>query len=83
MNLPQLRADWLRLLRKAWSIRLMLLIAALSSVELGMSVLTGNPPIDPKLFAALYAVVSLAAACARLFVQSGITPAAAQPGADQ
>lgn len=74
MNLPQLRADWHRLLFKAWSVRLMLLGALLSALELGMSVLTGNPPIDPTKFAALYALVSFTAAGARLFAQVGITP---------
>ena len=62
------------LLRHAWSIRLALVAAVLSGIEVALSVFTANPPIAAGTFAALSALVTIAAAVARLFAQRGVTP---------
>jgi len=70
----RLHDNWRALLRHAWSIRLALIAAVLSGAEVALSVFTSNPPIPEGTFAALSALVTVAAAVARLFAQSGVTP---------
>jgi len=73
----RLHDNWRALLRHAWSIRLALIAAVLSGIEVALSVFTSNPPIAAGTFAALSAVVTVAAAVARLFAQQAVTPEAA------
>lgn len=59
--------EWQWVLRRAWSMRLALLAALLSAAEVGVNILA--PSFPTGRFAALAAVVSLAAAVARLCAQ--------------
>lgn len=70
----RLNDNWRSLVRHAWSIRLALIAAVQSGIEVALSVFTSNPPIPEGTFAALSALVTIAAAVARLFAQSGVTP---------
>ena len=76
----QLRDDWVNLIKKTWSVRFSLLAALLGSVQLGMQALLENPPIDNKVFVALYILVSALAGYSRLVTQDGITPSSASGG---
>ena len=59
--------DWRTVLRKAWSIRLALIAAALGGLELALPYL--GDLIPPKLFLALSLVVTIGAAVARIVAQ--------------
>ncbi len=59
--------DWRRVLRRAWSIRLTLLSAALGGVELALPLFSDAVPRNT--FAALSVAVAVAAAGARLVAQ--------------
>ena len=72
----RLHENWRHLLKHAWSIRLALLAAVLSGAEVACSVFTSNPPIAAGTFAALSALVTIAAAIARLFAQQSISGSA-------
>ena len=67
--------NWRRVLKRAWSIRLMILAALLSGVE----VILGFPDIEQRLdwqpgfFAGLSALVTAGALIARLLAQNGVT----------
>ena len=67
--------NWRRVLKRAWSIRLMILAALLSGVE----VILGFPDIEqrldwqPGIFAGLSALVTAGALIARLLAQNGVT----------
>lgn len=69
----ELKADWRRVLRHAWSVRLMILAALLSGAEVAISVVTAFeiiPPFLPAgLFAALAGLVTVAAFVARVLAQ--------------
>jgi hypothetical protein len=71
----QLRDDWVNLIKKTWSVRFALLGSILAAIQLGMEALLQNPPIDTKVFIALYILVSALAGYSRLVTQEGITPA--------
>ena len=62
-----LHADWKSIIRKAWSIRLMLLAAVLSGAEVALPYLVDKFP--PGVFAAISAVVSAGAMLARVMLQ--------------
>lgn len=69
MNLHE---DWCWILKRAWSVRLMVLAAILSGLEVMLSVLSAYQvklPIAPGTFAALSGVVTIAAFVARFIVQ--------------
>lgn len=63
---------WRAVLRKAWSIRLMLLAALLSGVEVVLPLLEGVLPILPGIFAALSFVTVAAAFVARVVAQKDL-----------
>lgn len=65
--IPPLISDARRVLRRAWSIRLALLAALLSAIEIGLPYVL--PEWPPRVAGALAALVSLAAAVARLVAQ--------------
>ena len=62
--------DWKRLLRKAWSVRLMVLAAVLSGVEVALPFFSSTVP--PGAFAAASFVVVAAAFAARLVAQKSM-----------
>ncbi|MER5173951.1 lysozyme [Thioclava kandeliae] len=69
----KLLPDWREVLLRAWSIRLILLTAVLSGLEVVVSLLDADLlGMPPGAFAALAGVISIAATVARLVQQSGI-----------
>ena len=66
----QLAANWKTILRRAWSVRLMLLAALLSGAEFALPYLGDKVP--PGVFAALGFAVTAAALVARLVAQKGL-----------
>ena len=69
----KLVTEWREVLRRAWSIRLMLIAAALSGIEVALPLLDGLLPIPPGVFAGLSGLTVAAAFVARLVVQKGIS----------
>lgn len=67
----KLAGNWRELLRRAWSIRLMLLAAVLSGVEVALPFF--SEAIPRGLFAGLSAVVVGGAFVARLVAQKGLS----------
>lgn len=62
--------NWREVMRKAWSIKFMLLAGLLSGAEVVMSILEPSNTLPPGLFAALAGVVTSAALVARLLAQN-------------
>ncbi|MEI4485585.1 lysozyme [Frigidibacter sp. MR17.14] len=63
--------DWQAVLRHAWSIRLILLAALLSGLEVAVQMLPADAlGVEPGLFAALSGLVSAGALVARILVQA-------------
>lgn len=68
----RLRDDWRKVLRRAWSVRLMAVTVVLSGAEAIVSTATAfgvSFGIKPGLFSVLAGVVGMAAAVARLVAQ--------------
>ncbi|KAB2788117.1 hypothetical protein F9K97_03155 [Brucella anthropi] len=65
----QLVPDWRHVLRKAWSVRLILLAGLLTGVEVVLPLLGDAYPIPTGLFAILSLVVTMAAFVMRLVSQ--------------
>jgi hypothetical protein len=59
--------DWKHILRKAWSVRLMILAAALSGIEVALPFFAAEVPLGT--FALASAVVTAAALIARVVAQ--------------
>lgn len=68
----RLIADWRRVLRRAWSIRLMILAGILSGVEVALPLLDGLVPAPAGVFAGLSALTTTGAFVARLLAQKDI-----------
>lgn len=67
--------NWRTVLARAWSVRLTVLAAILSGLEVTFSLVTPELlGIQPGLFASLAGLASAAALVARLLVQPVITP---------
>jgi len=62
-----------RVLRKAWSIRLMIVAGILSGVEVALPFLEGWLPVPTGTFAALSGITTAFAFYARIVAQKGIT----------
>ena len=65
--------DWRQVLKRAWSVRLILTAGLLSGAEVALPLLP--LPIPPGLFAALSAFTTAAAFVARLLAQKDMTDA--------
>ncbi len=65
--------NWRRVLKHAWSIRLGLLSAALGAAEVGVNLLSSDPPIPRGTFVAIASAVSLASAVSRLVAQTAVS----------
>lgn len=80
-----LRNDWRDVLRKAWSVRWILVAGLLSGAEVAIAL--AQPFLEPQLprgtFSALAGAATAAALIARLLVQPDITPKEAQVNVDQ
>lgn len=61
--------DWKDVLRRAWSIRLMLVAGLLSGAEIALPLLEGVLPVPRGAFAALSGIATAAAFVARLMAQ--------------
>lgn len=66
----KLLPNWREVFRKAWSIKFMLLAAAMSGGEVVMQILQPSNSLPPGVFAALAGVVTSAALVARLLAQN-------------
>jgi hypothetical protein len=62
--------DWKRILKRAWSIRLMLLAGLFSGAEVALPLTVGYVDIPPGIFAAMSGLTTGAAFVARLLAQS-------------
>lgn len=61
-----------RVLRRAWSIRLMLLAGLLSGLEVALPLLDGYVNVPPRLFAVLSGITVAAAFVTRLLAQNNL-----------
>lgn len=68
-------SNWRSVLKRAWSVRLMLIAASLSGLEFALPYLDGYLPIPPRLFAALSGLTVAAAFVARFTAQKGVNDA--------
>ena len=64
--------DWKTILRHAWSVRLMIVAALLSGLEVALPLLQGFLPIRPGVFALLSGLVVAGAFVARIVAQKKI-----------
>jgi len=62
-------ANWRRVLRRAWSIRLLVIAGVLSGAEVALPIIDGVLPVPPGVFAALSGIITAAAFVARLTAQ--------------
>lgn len=65
----RLVANWRAVLQRAWSVRLMLLAAILSGIEVAIPFLDGVLPVEPGVFAALSGLAVTLAFVARFVAQ--------------
>lgn len=65
----RLRDDWRLILRRAWSVRLMVLAGVLSAAEMALPLFAGDMPRGA--FAALAALTITGAMIARIVAQRG------------
>ena len=65
----KLSADWKKIVKKAWSVRLLVIAGLLSGVEIILPLLVGSFP--KGVFAALSFVITAAAFVARIVAQKG------------
>lgn len=68
----KLASNWRDVLRYAWSVRLMLIAALLSGLEVAMPYLDGYVDIPPRLFALLSGLTVAVAFLARIVAQKGV-----------
>ncbi len=67
-GLNELHYDWKRILRQAWSVRLIALAAVLSGLEVALPFMLESSPIAPGVLAAISGVVTAAALIARIMI---------------
>jgi Trk-type K+ transport system membrane component len=65
----RLRRDWKKIVRHAWSVRLLALAGVLSGVETAVPFLQGYIPVSPGTFAILSALSTCAALISRVVAQ--------------
>ncbi len=76
MAKTRLVANWRAVLRYAWSVRLMLIAALASGIEVALPLLDGVLPVPPGLFALLCLAATVGAFIARFLAQKPLaTPA--------
>ena len=69
----RLTANWRAVMAHAWSVRLMLLAALLSGLEVALPLIHGFFPLDPGVFALLSFFATAGAFIARFVAQKGIS----------
>ncbi|MGR9056092.1 DUF7940 domain-containing protein [Rhizobium leguminosarum] len=67
--------NWREVLKRAWSVRLMITAALFSGLEVSLPLLDGYVDIPPRLFAVLSGLTVSAAFIARLMAQKGVSDA--------
>lgn len=67
--------NWRQVLKRAWSVRLMIIAAILSGLEVALPLIDGVVEIPPGVFAALSGLTVAGAFTARLLVQKGVSNA--------
>lgn len=64
--------NWRQVLKRAWSVRLMIVAAVLSGLEVALPLIDGFIEIPPGVFAGLSGLTVAGAFTARLLVQKGL-----------
>ena len=64
----KLNSDWKRILKEAWSVRLIVIAALLSGLEVALPWMFDSLPIPVGAFAAISFVVTAAALVARIMI---------------
>jgi hypothetical protein len=64
--------NWKQILRRAWSIRLILLAGLFSGLEVGFAVFADSPPISAGVFASLSGITTMIALIARVLAQKDV-----------
>lgn len=67
--------NWREVLKRAWSVRLMITAAFFSGLEVSLPLLDGYVDIPPRLFAVLSGLTVAAAFIARIVAQKGVSDA--------
>lgn len=75
--------NWRQVLKRAWSVRLMIAAAVLSGLEVALPLIDGFIEIPPGVFAALSGLTVAGAFTARLLVQKGLPNADKQDRSDE
>jgi polyferredoxin len=65
--------NWRQILRRAWSIRLILLAGLFSGLEVAFAVFADSPPIPRGTFASLSGLTTMAAFIARVIAQKDVS----------
>lgn len=65
--------NWREVLKRAWSVRLMIAAAFFSGLEVSLPLLDGYVDIPPRIFAVLSGLTVAAAFIARITVQKGVS----------
>lgn len=65
--------DWRNILRRAWSVRLILLAGVLSAIEVALPFFQNSLPVRHGTFGILSALAAMGAFVARLMAQKDIT----------
>lgn len=73
--------NWWQVLKRAWSIRWIVLAGALSGVEVFLPIIDGYIDIPRGIFAALSGFATCAAFISRIMVQKGVSDADQQDNA--
>ncbi|CCV12916.1 conserved hypothetical protein [Mesorhizobium sp. STM 4661] len=71
-RLTRLRSDWLKILQRAWSVRLMIVAIFLSGLEVALPFFEDLLPVPRGVFGALSGFVTIAALWARITVQKNL-----------
>jgi hypothetical protein len=71
----RLASDWKRVLRHAWSVRLILIAGLLSGIEAALPLIGDFIPIPPAVLASAMLIVVAAAFVSRLIAQEKISDA--------
>ena len=69
MKRPKLNPEWRKILRHAWSIRLLIVAGVLSAAEVALPLIQGILPVPTGVFAALSGLATAGAFVTRLLAQ--------------